>query len=269
MKSRIIIKLFTLGLLGAVFIAAKVNAAAPDAKTIVSNSLQVFYSAANDMTTRVKMRLINSQGRERRREMTMLRKDINESGDQRYFIYFHMPADIKNTTFMVWKYEKKDDDRWIYIPAIKLVKRIAADDKRSSFVGSDFSYEDISGRNIDDESHKLLKSIKYANRPAYMVESRPNEPADYVRRVSWIDQKTWIPLKEEYFDARNQKVKVFTADKIEKIGKHYTVTQRTMKNLQTGHQTKASFEAIKYDVGLEDSLFNERYLRNPPRKWIR
>lgn len=263
-----IIKGLIAGLFVSVSVLSEVNAAAPDARTIVNNSLNLFYSAANDMSVNVKMRLINSQGKERQREMTLLRKDVNDAGDQHYYIFFHAPSDVKSTTFMVWKHAQKDDDRWIYIPAIKLVRRIAADDKRSSFVGSDFTYEDVSGRNINDETHKLLRSVKYAQRPVYVVESTLKRPTDYVKRVSWIDQETWVPLREEYFDVRNQKVRIFTADKIKKINNHYTVTERTMKNLQTGHQTKAVFENVKYDVGLEDNLFNERYLRNPPRKWI-
>src|SRR4030067_1387473 len=97
---------------------------------------------------RVPMNLIDKDGHARTRVMTMLRRDTDEKGNQKYFIYFHEPGDVRQMTFMVWKYADKEDDRWIFIPAVDLVRRIAADDKRSSFVGSDFTYTDVSGRGV-------------------------------------------------------------------------------------------------------------------------
>jgi hypothetical protein len=248
---------------------ANVDAAELDARTIVARSLDAFYYAGNDMHARITMRLINAQGKERKRVMAMLRKNVGTEGEQRYYIYFHGPADVKGTTFMVWKYTQKEDDRWIFIPSIKLVRRIAADDKRSSFIGSDFTYEDVSGRAVDDEVHTLLQEEALDGRPVYVVESRPKAKTDYTRRVSWIDRERWLPLKEEYFDAREEKVRVFTVDNAAQVDGRWTAMVRTMKNLQTGHRTETSFNAVSYDVGLKQNLFTERYLRNPPRKWIR
>jgi outer membrane lipoprotein-sorting protein len=248
---------------------ANAHAAELDARTIIARSLNAFYYAGDDMRARVTMRLINAQGKERKRVMAMLRKNIADGGEQRYYIYFHAPSDVKGTSFMVWKYLQKEDDRWIFIPAIKLVRRIAADDKRSSFVGSDFTYEDVSGRAVDDESHSLLRTEELDGRPVYVLESKPKAKTDYERRVSWIDQERWLPLKEEYFDARGEKVRVFSADRVEQLGGQWTVTARTMKNLQTGHRTETRFDQVKYGIRLQQGLFSERYLRNPPRKWIR
>jgi len=243
--------------------------AEPDAAKLVADSLQAFYHAGKDMRAQVTMRLINAQGKERKRVMTMLRMDTGERGGQRYYIHFQNPSDIRGTTFMVWKHLEREDDRWIFIPAIKLVRRIAADDKRSSFVGSDFTYEDVSGRVADDETHTLLRTEEIAGRVTYVIESEPKERADYKHRKSWIDQSHGLPLREEFFDARGEKVRVFVADQIELVEQHWTITGRTMKNLQTGHRTQARFDEIKYDIGLTEEMFTERYLRNPPRKWIR
>ncbi len=241
----------------------------PSAEEIVSRSLDAFYYAGDDMQARVSMVLVNPQGKKRLRELTMLRRNFGASGDQRYFVFFHAPADVNGMTFMVWKYPAKEDDRWIFIPAVKLVRRIAANDKRSSFVGSDFTYEDVSGRDVGDETHELLRSEELDGRPCFVVESRPKESTDYARRVSWIDRERWVPLKEEYFDAREEPVRLFTADEVEEIGGRWTTTRRTMRNLQTGHSTEVTFQEISYDVGLDEDLFTERYLRQPPRKWIR
>jgi outer membrane lipoprotein-sorting protein len=248
---------------------SNVNADEIDGRTIIANSLQAFYYTADDMHARVFMRLINAQGRERSREMTMLRKNIGDEGEQRYYIYFHAPPDVKGTAFMVWKHLQQEDDRWIFIPAIKLVRRIAADDKRSSFVGSDFTYEDVSGRAVDDETHTLLRTEELDGRPVYVVESTPKEKADYERRVSWIDRERWLPLREEYFDIRGEKVRLFTAEQVAQVGGYWTAMVRTMKNLQTGHRTETRFEQVDYAIELQQSLFSERYLRNPPSQWIR
>jgi len=256
--------------LAAAFAAsAPAPAADPSAEEIVKRSLEAFYYAGSDMRAKVRMKLINPQGRVREREMTMLRLNLGKSGDQRYYIYFHSPADVRGTSFMVWKYPAKESDRWIFIPALRLVKRIAADDKRSSFVGSDFTYEDVSGRDPADEAHSLVRKEDLGGRPVYVVESKPKAVVDYSRRLSWIDRERWLPLKEEYFDARNEPLRTFTADKIEQAGKHWTVRMRTMKNAQSGHRTEVLFQEVGYDVGLKQDIFTERYLRDAPGEWVR
>jgi outer membrane lipoprotein-sorting protein len=244
-------------------------AADPAAEEIVKRSLESFYYAGNDMRVRVNMKLVNVQGKTREREMTMLRLNLHRSGDQRYYLYFHAPADVKGTSFLVWKYPERDDDRWIYVPALKVVKRIAADDKRSSFVGSDFTYEDVSGRDPQDETHALLRKEDLAGRPAYVIESKPRATSDYSRRLSWIDRERWLPLREEYFDARNRPLRTFVADKVERVGGQWTVTVRNMKNLQTGHRTEVVFEETQFNVGVKPDIFGERYLRDAPAQWVR
>jgi outer membrane lipoprotein-sorting protein len=245
------------------------TAAEPTADEIAKRSLQAFYYAGSDIRAKIAMKLVSSDGKTREREMTMLRLNVEGGGDQRYYIYFHAPADVKSTSFMVWKYATREDDRWIFIPAVKAVRRIAADDKRSSFVGSDFTYEDVSGRDIGDETHALLRQEALGGRPTYVLESRPKSPADYVRRLSWIDRERWLPLKEEYFNARDEMTRVFTADAVKQVGKHWTVMARTMKNLQTGHRTEVVFQEVEYGLGLTQDIFTERYLRDAPRQWVR
>lgn len=245
------------------------QAETPDARAIVENSLRAFYYAGQDMKAHVSMSLVNPQGKTRSRRMTLLRRNQGERGDQKYYIFFHEPSEVKGTAFLVWKYPAKEDDRWIFIPSVNLVKRIAANDKRSSFVGSDFTYEDVSGRDAGDETHSLRGVEELDGRTCYVVESVPKSPADYARRTSWIDQEHYLPLKEEYVDARGVTTRVFTADEVAQVGGHWTVTKRTMKNLQTGHRTEVVFTDVAYDVGLNDDLFSERYLRQPPMGVLR
>ncbi len=254
------------------------NASALTANDIMGKSQAAFLYPAKDFKARIVMKLISKEGKERVRELTMLRKNYGEAGgDQKYFIYFFQPADVRDMTFMVYKYPAKDDDRWLFVPAIDLVRRIAARDARSSFVGSDFTYEDVSGRDIPADTHTLLREEKLGERDCYVVESMPKEPVDYIKRTSWIDKTTFLPLKEEYYDVQKELTRVFTADKIEEFATAEggerkvfpTVTKRTMKNLKAGHRTEVTFTSVSYNVGLPDDIFTERYLRKPPERWIK
>jgi hypothetical protein len=269
LTTRIAAGLLVLLVAAAVTAAAQPAAEAPSANEIVARSLETFYYAGDDQSSRVTMRLINPQGKERRREMTLLRKNLGSGGEQRYYLYFHAPADVKGTAFMVWKYPTREDDRWIFIPAIKLVRRIAADDKRSSFVGSDFTYEDVSGREVEDETHSLLGEETLDGRPVYRIESTPKAKVGYARRLSWIDRERWLPLKEEYYDVRGELMRSFSADEVREVDGHWTATRRTMRNAQSGHRTEVVYQEVGYGVGLGKELFSERYLRRPPRRWIR
>ena len=244
---------------------------------IMEKSQQAFYYAGADMKADIRMELITADGKKRIRVLTMLRWNDPKSKGQKYFLFFREPADVRGMTFMVWKYPLKESDRWIYVPAVDLVRRIAARDARSSFVGSDFTYEDVSGRNIAADAHTLLREDKLGDRDCYVVESVPKEPSDYVKRISWIDKTAFLPLKEEYYDMQKELARVFTADKIEdaaategRARKSYpTATRRTMKNLKAGHRTEVTHTSVSYNVGLQDNVFTERYLRNPPERWIR
>lgn len=239
------------------------------AEEVMKKSQAAFLYQGKDFKARVMMRLLSKGGQERVREMTMLRKNFGEpGGEQKYFIYLHKPADVKDMTFMVYKYPGRDADRWLFVPSISMVKRIAAQDKHSSFVGSDFSYEDVSGRKVEDDNHSLTKEEKHSGKDCYVIKSVPKAgDMDYVYKISWIAKDDYLPLKEEYYDRKNELYKVFTADEIKVIKGFPTVTKRTMKNLQSGHGTNVTYTNTDYNIGIADSLFSERYLRQPPRKW--
>lgn len=234
------------------------------------SQIALFYPG-KDMKARIYMRLLSRDGKERIREMTMLRKNLQEGGDQRYYIYFYQPADVRDTAFMVYKYPKKDDDRWLFIPALNLVKRIAVNDKNSSFVGSDFSYEDVSGRDIEEDSFEIIKEERLGEHDTFVLKATPKDPrsANYSYKTSWVDKKNLLPIKEEYYDKRGSLYKLFTADEVKEIKDIPAIIKRTMKNLQTGQSTEVVFQEVEYNVGLEDEIFTERFLKKPPEKWIK
>jgi len=245
------------------------HADAMTAEETVKRSQEAFFYQGRDFKARVMMKLISKGGQERIRELTMLRKNYGTSGgEQKYFMYFFQPADVKDMTFMVYKYPAKDDDRWLFVPAISMVRRIAAQDKSSSFVGSDFTYEDVSGRDIEDDTHEIVREEKLDGRDCYVIKSTPKKAdVDHSFKISWIDKGNFLPLKDEYYDRKGELYRVFTGEEIKDVKGFPSITKRTMKNLQSGHRTEVIFTKIDYNIGIEDSLFSERFLKQPPKKW--
>jgi outer membrane lipoprotein-sorting protein len=241
----------------------------PDVQTIVNKANIVAYYQGEDGKAKVKMTITSKQGQKRNREFIILRKDVKDGGDQKYFVYFQRPADVRKMVYLVHKHtdKAKDDDRWLYMPSLDLVKRIAASDKRTSFVGSDFLYEDVSGRSLDDDTHELIETTD----KLFVVKNVPKNP-DTVEfgyyNVS-IDRKTYVPVKMEFYDKKNKLYRIIESKKIEEIQGFTTVIKSIVSDLKTGSKTEMEFSNVKYNINLKDSIFTERYLRRPPREAIR
>ena len=150
--------MIVIGLLS-VFLTVSLQAAeAPTVDEIINRANLAAYYAADDGRAEVMMTITDAQGRTRKREFVILRRDVVDGGQQQFYVYFKKPSDVRKMVFMVHKYIDKDDDRWLYLPALDLVKRIAGSDKRTSFVGSHFLYEDVSGRSVKEDIHELVET---------------------------------------------------------------------------------------------------------------
>jgi outer membrane lipoprotein-sorting protein len=241
----------------------------PDVQTIVNKANIVAYYQGDDGKATVKMVITNKQGQQREREFNILRKDMEDGGDQKYFVYFLNPPDVRRMTYMVHKHAdpNQDDDRWLYLPALSLVRRIAAGDKRTSFVGSDFLYEDVSGRSLEEDTHELIETTDQF----YVVKNVPKRPdtVEFSYYNVSIDRKTFVPMKMEYYDKDNKLYRTIESVKVETIQGFPTVVKSVVSNLQTGGKTEMEFSNVKYNIGLDDSIFTERYLQRPPREAIR
>ncbi len=259
------------GAAGAVLLAMSVGAGpsaaqdAPDAEALMQASHLAMYYAADDGRAVVNMDLVNKSGKTRTRRFVMLRLDTTDGGAQKYYTYFTEPSDVRRTTFMVWKEPDSDDARWIYVPAVDLVRRISAKDKGSSFVGSDFSYEDVSGRHWSDDTHEFVRDEELDGRAAHVIKSTPREKDSFTEKVTWVDAETSLPLREEYYDRKGELERVFTAERIEVVDEHPTIVERKMENVKKNHHTVVTFEEVSYDVGIEDDVFTERHLKAPPK----
>lgn len=239
---------------------------------IVQRTEQVAYYQGNDGKARVTMTITDGQDRVRNRRFLILRRDQDEdagegAAKQKYFIHIKYPADVKNTVFMVWKHPERDDDRWLYLPALDLVKRIATGDKRTSFLGSDFCYEDISGRSINEDRHRLLETTD----DYYVLENVPKqlEQVDFSRFTMWIHRESFVPVRVEYFDAQDRKYREYEVLEVATIQGHPTVMKSRMKDLRDGGETVLAFDRVAYDLGLPEGIFSERYLRHPPVSYLK
>lgn len=241
----------------------------PNVQEIVDKASAAAYYQGKDGKAKVSMTIADARGRERSREFVIIRTDIDDvnNGEQRFYVYFNRPADVNRTAFMVWKHVGADDDRWLYLPALDLVKRIAASDERTSFVGSHFFYEDVSGRGPDEDDHVLIEETENF----YVIESTPKSKAgvEFVNYRNWIHKTTFIPVKTEYYNASGEAYRTYTAVKVETIEGHPTVVESKMEDMQIGGATTMVYSAVDYDIELPDDVFTERYLRNPPRKYLR
>jgi len=238
-----------------------------DADEIVARAnLAAYYSGA-DGRSEVRMIITDAQGRQQRRQFTVLRRDIEDAGDQQFLVVFSQPSDVRGTVFLVDKHVDRDDDRWLYLPGLDLVKRVSAGDKRTSFVGAHYFYEDVSGRRPSDDSHELLETTD----EHYVLKHVPldRQTAEFAEYVTWIDRQTFLPMKIEYTNPAGNLYRRVEVLGVEDVDGYPTVTTSRVSDLLTGGKTDMQFRFMKYDLGLPEQVFTERSLRNPPRDWLK
>ncbi|GAB3021890.1 outer membrane lipoprotein-sorting protein [Bowmanella dokdonensis] len=259
-------KLSLAALAAGLLAGSSLNAAEVDINAIVKQAEQAAYYAGEDGRSAARMMITDAQGRKQLRQFIILRKDQSDGGDQDMLVFFSRPADVRGTVFRVSKHKDRDDDRWLYLPGLDLVKRISAGDKRTSFVGSHFFYEDVSGRNTDQDNFTLLEETD----SQYRLQAVPKQPdtVEFTRYEVSIDKQTMLPMLIRFFDAKDREYRKVEALKVETIEGYPTVTHSRIQDLQNGGETEMQFRFISYDLGLPDDIFSERSLRNPPGQWL-
>jgi outer membrane lipoprotein-sorting protein len=237
------------------------------ADDVAHKASRMSYYQGKDGRSSVKMIVTDAKGRAREREMTILRYNIEDNGDQKYYVYFHKPNDVKGMSYIVSKHAGKDDDRWLYLPALDLVRRVAASDKRSSFAGTNFLYEDISGRGVLLDKHELASS----DENYYELKNTPEDVSqvEFSYYKVWVDTKNFIPVRAEYYDKEGRLYRKIEVLAVENIQGYPTITRMKAEDLNSGASTVAEFSDSSYDLGLKEDIFTERYLRNPAAQWIK
>jgi hypothetical protein len=203
------------------------------------------------------MTLVNKRGSKRERTILSYAQDYGK--DSKSIMFFKAPADVQGTGFLTWNYDDpdKDDDRWLYLPAMKKTRRISGSSARKEyFMGSDFTYDDMGGRNIDEDEHTLMGVEHLGDRKCWIVKSQPkDDDAMYSETISWIWQDALTAVRVEYYDRMGDLQKTLTINDIRKTDSYWTVYGMEMQNHQREHRTLITIQQMEYDIAIPDNHF--------------
>ena len=227
-----------------------------------------FVTKVSSLQLESTMVLINGRGQQRERRSTGLVKLQPNGVDSKLVVRFSTPADIKGTSFLQVEHIDGDDDLWIYLPALRKSRRLVASNKKDSFVGSDFSYGDISLPRVDQYKHTLLRSETVDGADCHVVESVPADDtvranSGYSRKVTWVRRDNFVETKVEYYDLAGRLWKtqrVSRHELVEPQKERWLPLQREMTNHQNGHRTVISIGKATAGVAVPDETFTTRYI---------
>lgn len=221
----------------------------------------------NDSEVNLKMSLISSSGNSREREVVWYSK-TDKDDNQKQLIRFLSPADVKGTGFLSIENENSDDDNWLYLPALRKVRRISATDKTDNFMGTEFTYEDLENEDLDDYSYSHKGIEKINGTDTYVIEAVPasankKENTGYSKREMWITKDKFIVLQIKYYDKTGGLIKIFNANDTRQVpgSNKWRAYKYTMNNIQNNKSTVLEFSDYKIDAGVDDSFFTRRYLK--------
>lgn len=215
-----------------------------------------------DVQSNMKMILRNKQGEESVREMKLKTLEQDNDGDKSLTV-FNKPRDVKGTAFLSFSHISTPDDQWLYLPALKRVKRISSRNKSGPFMGSEFSFEDLASFEIEKYTYNYLGDETVNNEDSYMVEQTPKDKfSGYTRRVVWIDKAHYRMQKIDFYDRKNSLLKTLeVADYQQYLDKYWRANQWVMTNHQTGKSTVLNYEDYRFRTGLKDGDFNKNSLK--------
>jgi hypothetical protein len=227
-----------------------------------------FVSRIKSLKSDATMVLINDKGQTRERKSTTFSVLQPNGIDSKLLVRFTKPTDIQGTAFLQVEHIDGDDDEWIFLPALGKSRRLVANNKKDSFVGSDFSYGDLSLPKVDLFEHRLLGAQTVEGQDCYMIESIPKidstkSDLGYSRKITWLRQDNFLETKVEYYDLSNRLLKtqlVSNHKLLEPATQRWLALHREMTNQQTGHRTVFNFDQIESGVPVADDLFTTRYL---------
>lgn len=246
-------------IIAALLAACAMALPAQGADEIIASSRDRIKAAT--VSTRSRMTITAKDGSTTERLVDQYSSDA-PAGD-RAVIVFQKPASVAGTRFLVVENRGREEDRWIFLPALGKTRRIGSGEGSGSFMGTDLSYDDISSadRDSDDDVHALLRSEPLDGKDCWVVESKPKDPGyQYSRMLSWIDKATRVALRIELYDKKARLLKVMESGRIENVQGRLTPMTTTMSNVQAGTSTRIDVEIIKYDDPIPDGVFTTRYL---------
>ncbi len=226
----------------------------------------------DNIITNMQMQLIDKEGHKRIRDMKTYSKDKGK--DELKLIFFLSPSDVKNTAFLTYDYadDEKDDDQWLYLPALNKTKRIPASDKDSSFMGSDFTYSDMTDPVLSDYTYKILKESivkrKSGNQKVWIIERTPKnqdviDETGYIKSIAYIRQDNYMLTRAKHYLKKAGRIKYMDVKKVENIDGIDTAiitTATTKKGKRTLHETILINSDVKMNQNLKESMFTVRTL---------
>lgn len=210
----------------------------------------------------VELNITEADGSVKNRVIEMWSKEDDDELSNQIMV-FRAPASVKNTRFLI-KENGDGDDKWIFLPALGKARRIAASDGESSFMGTEFTYDDMSSRDIDDYTYKYLGDETVDGYDCYMVEATPIDLDDnqYSKTVAWIvkDEDILTPIKMELYNKKGELNKILTIDELEKIEGYWIPNSTTMKNILNNRASTILNKKIELDQKTNPALFGKRFL---------
>ena len=215
-----------------------------------------------DQRANLIMTLRNRQGQESRRALRINTLEVEGDGDKSLTI-FDSPRDVKGTAFLSFTHATEPDDQWLYLPALKRVKRISSRNKSGSFMGSEFAYEDLSSQEVEKYRYKWLHDETLDGKETMVVEYYPEyENSGYTRQVVWIDSEIWQVVKAEYYDRKDALLKTLTIEGYRQhLDRFWRADTMNMVNHQTGKSTEIQWSDYVFDTGLSDRDFSRTALK--------
>ena len=214
-----------------------------------------------DFKAALKMVLRNKHGQQTERSMRVRTLEQTDDGDKSLII-FDNPGDVKGTAFLSFTHKQGTDDQWLYLPALKRVKRIASSNKSGPFVGSEFAFEDLSSQEVEKYSYKFLREERFDEREHFVVEFDPTDPkSGYKRQVVWIDKAEYRIWKVDFYDRRDALLKTLkVGDYRQYLDQYWRGHNWHMVNHRTGKSTELIWEDYVFGNGFKDKDFNRNSL---------
>ena len=216
-----------------------------------------------DFSAHMLMTLRNRQGQESRRQIRIGVLETEGDGDKSLTI-FDSPGDVRGTAFLTYTHKVGDDDQWLYLPALKRVKRISSGNKSGSFVGSEFAYEDIASQEVEKYTYRWVRDQEHDGRECYVVEFQPvdRKNSGYTRQVVWIDKSEYRTWKVEYYDRKNALLKTLDVKGYRRyLDNYWRADVMEMVNHQNGKSTRLEFSDYRFAAGFTDRDFSKNRLQ--------
>lgn len=244
-------------------VAFSAHAETPEEKGLaLANESQRRDEGFGDSRADLVMLLRNKQGEESTRRIRVFELEVIADGDKSLSL-FDEPADVKGTAMLTHSHKTGADDQWLYLPALKRVKRIASANKSGAFMGSEFAYEDLSSQEVEKYTYKFLREEACGTLTCFVSERYPVDPhSGYSRQVVWQDKEHYRTQKIDYYDRRNSLLKTLTFEGHRQfLNKHWRAGSMHMVNHQTGKSTLLQWSNYKFRTGLKDGDFNAESLK--------